>query len=141
MTLGDPYEILGIEPEADAGEIRRRFRELSLQYHPDKVARDQSMSEERKLLLHDRYLAMITAYEMLSSNHPSAVSDSVGEPLAFHTNHQVLASKWMVIVYLCVLILCSILFCYTVNTVGSDQGAASGLDPEDDVFFDCERNN
>jgi curved DNA-binding protein CbpA len=141
LTLGDPYEILGIEPEADAGEIRRRFRELSLRYHPDKVDRDQSMSDERKLLLHDRYLAMVTAYEVLSSNLPLGVGDSVGEPLAFHTNHQVLASKWMVIVYLCVLILCSILFCYTVNTVGSDQGAASGLDPEDDVFFDCERNN
>lgn len=31
----DPYEILGVSKNADFGEIKRRYRELVKQYHPD----------------------------------------------------------------------------------------------------------
>jgi translocation protein SEC63 len=32
----DPYQILGVEPGADAATIKKTYRRLSLQKHPDK---------------------------------------------------------------------------------------------------------
>ena len=32
----DPFQILGVDPEADAAAIKKAYRRLSLQYHPDK---------------------------------------------------------------------------------------------------------
>ncbi len=37
MKPFDPYEILGLEPGADDRDIKKAYRKLSLQYHPDKV--------------------------------------------------------------------------------------------------------
>jgi DnaJ-domain-containing protein 1 len=34
---GDPYQILGVSPAASMEEIRSRYRELLLRYHPDRV--------------------------------------------------------------------------------------------------------
>ncbi|HBI15573.1 MAG TPA: molecular chaperone DnaJ [Desulfobulbaceae bacterium] len=45
------YAVLGLEPGADAAEIKKAYRKLSLQYHPDKVrhlgAEFQKVAEEK----------------------------------------------------------------------------------------------
>lgn len=33
----DPFEILGVDSEASEKDIKKAYRKLSLQYHPDKV--------------------------------------------------------------------------------------------------------
>lgn len=33
----DPFEILGLPRDAEDREIKKAYRKLSLQYHPDKV--------------------------------------------------------------------------------------------------------
>ena len=46
-----PYEVLGVDRGADLAEIRRRYREKLLQYHPDRVqhlgAEFQEMAERK----------------------------------------------------------------------------------------------
>ena len=32
----EPFSILGLEPGATDGEIKKAYRKLSIQYHPDK---------------------------------------------------------------------------------------------------------
>ena len=33
--MSDPYEVLGVDPQSDDGEIRRRYLELVRRYPPD----------------------------------------------------------------------------------------------------------
>lgn len=37
-TLADAYKVFGVEPTATNEEIRKKYRKLALQYHPDRVA-------------------------------------------------------------------------------------------------------
>jgi DnaJ-class molecular chaperone len=52
------YEILGVSPDASQAEIKKSFRNLALQHHPDK----NKNSEESK----QKFMKIIEAYEVLS---------------------------------------------------------------------------
>jgi len=54
----DYYEVLGVEPTASAREIRRAYRKLAFQYHPD---RNQASEEA-----HRKMLEINEAYAILS---------------------------------------------------------------------------
>lgn len=36
MQVFEPFSILGLEPGASDSEIKKAYRKLSIQYHPDK---------------------------------------------------------------------------------------------------------
>ncbi len=55
MTALDPYRTLGLEPGATPAEVKRAYRRLAKQYHPDSAG-------ERTL---PRFLAIQAAYEAL----------------------------------------------------------------------------
>jgi len=52
------YEILGVSPDASQAEIKKSFRNLALQHHPDK----NKNSDESK----QKFMRIIEAYEVLS---------------------------------------------------------------------------
>ena len=44
----DYYKILGVPRNADAGEIKRAYRKLALEWHPDKVAEDRKAEASKR---------------------------------------------------------------------------------------------
>jgi DnaJ-class molecular chaperone len=56
--VSDYYKILGITTDSNQIQIRKAFRELALQYHPDK----NKNSEESK----EKFMEIVQAYEVLS---------------------------------------------------------------------------
>ena len=61
---GDPYEILGVEPTADADTVKSAFRRLCLQCHPDLNQDDPKAAT--------RFQQLKAAYDMVSDQSASA---------------------------------------------------------------------
>ena len=54
----DPYQVLGIQQGAPAGEIKKAYRKLSLKYHPDK--------NKGNKVAEDNFMSTAKAYEALT---------------------------------------------------------------------------
>ena len=48
MTERDYYEILGIDKSANGDEIKKSFRKLAMQYHPDRNPGDKEAEAKFK---------------------------------------------------------------------------------------------
>lgn len=66
----DPYKILGIAKNASADEIKKAYRKLALQYHPD---RGGGKADEEK------FKEINYAYEILSNPEKRAQYDQFGQ--------------------------------------------------------------
>ncbi|MFH0963405.1 MAG: molecular chaperone DnaJ [Planctomycetota bacterium] len=69
-TERDYYEVLGVSRDADADEVKRAFRKLAFQYHPDRNKKDPDA--ERK------FKEAAEAYEVLSNQETRARYDRFG---------------------------------------------------------------
>lgn len=66
----DYYEVLGVSKNADAAEIKKAYRKLALQYHPDKNP-DNKEAEER-------FKEAAEAYDVLSNEEKKRKYDQFG---------------------------------------------------------------
>ena len=66
--MSDYYKILGVTKESNQTQIRKAFRKLALQYHPDK----NKNSEESK----QKFMEIVKAYEILSDEKSRERYDS-----------------------------------------------------------------
>jgi molecular chaperone DnaJ len=66
----DPYEVLGVAPDADDGEIKKTFRRLARELHPD-VNRHDPEAEEK-------FKEAAEAYEILSDPDRRSTYDRFG---------------------------------------------------------------
>jgi DnaJ-domain-containing protein 1 len=58
----DPYNMLGVQPDASKEEIKAAYKRLAAQYHPDKV---QHLGKEFQELAHTKFVAIQKAYDAL----------------------------------------------------------------------------
>lgn len=58
----NPYEILGVEPEADPETIKKAYHRMAAKYHPDKVSH---LGEEFQQLAKEKFQDIQWAYEVL----------------------------------------------------------------------------
>lgn len=64
------YEILGVSQDASEGEIKKQYRKLSKQYHPDKNAGNEEAQRQ--------FQEIARAYEVLSDNEKRQIYDLEG---------------------------------------------------------------
>ncbi len=74
----DFYEILGLSREASADDIRRAFRKLAMEHHPDRVT-DPAQKEASEAT----FKRIAAAYEVLSDPEKKAKYDQYGSAAAF----------------------------------------------------------
>jgi len=60
-----PYAVLGVDPKASEEEIRRRYRELVREHHPDRLIA-KGMPEEFIKQANDKLAAINTAYDRIA---------------------------------------------------------------------------
>jgi molecular chaperone DnaJ len=70
MNKRDYYEILGVSKNADKNEIKKAYRKIALQYHPDKNPGDKEAEEKFK--------EAAEAYEILSNDEKKEKYDRYG---------------------------------------------------------------
>ncbi len=70
-TKKDYYEILGVSRSASQEEIKRKFRELALKYHPDRNPDNRKWAEEK-------FKEISEAYEVLSDPEKRKLYDMYG---------------------------------------------------------------
>lgn len=70
MEKRDYYEVLGISPNAGAEEIKRAYRKLALQYHPDRNPGDTEAE--------NKFKEASEAYEVLSDGEKRQIYDQFG---------------------------------------------------------------
>ena len=69
----DPYGVLELDAEAQMTAIRKNYRRLSLQLHPDKVK-----DAELKELAQKAFMDLVAAYEVLGDPEKRAAYDNMG---------------------------------------------------------------
>lgn len=69
------YTILGVDKKATAEEIKKKFRKLSMQYHPDRLS---GKSEEEKKKAEDKFKDIAEAYSVLSDENKRKQYDLFG---------------------------------------------------------------
>lgn len=68
----DYYDLLGVKRDADEAEIKKAYRRLAMQYHPDRVAAGEKQAAEAK------FKEITEAYEVLRDAEKRAVYDRYG---------------------------------------------------------------
>jgi curved DNA-binding protein len=70
MDYKDYYKILGVERNANEDDIRKAYRKLAMQYHPDRNPNDKQAEE--------RFKEINEAYQVLSDHQKRSLYDKLG---------------------------------------------------------------
>lgn len=74
MPNDNPYEILGVTPDQSFEDITKKYRQLALKCHPDKV-----LDEDQKPAAEEQFKQISNAYDMIKQMN-EAQSSSLPQP-------------------------------------------------------------
>lgn len=74
--MRDPYEALGVSPEASAADIKKAYRRLAKRYHPDSTGGDKAKES--------RFKEISTAYDIVGDPDKRAKYDAMRKQGAFN---------------------------------------------------------
>jgi DnaJ-class molecular chaperone len=74
-TVRDPYEALGVSPDASAADIKKAYRKLAKRYHPDSTGGDKAKE--------NRFKEVSTAYDIVGDPDKRAQYDAMRRQGAF----------------------------------------------------------
>lgn len=97
--LKDYYKVLGVPRDVDGATLKKAYRKLALQSHPDKATNEEKDAAEK------RFAEINEAYEILSDPQKRRLHDmgeDVNDPTAgqgfgqqhFHFGHQTFNVRW-----------------------------------------------
>lgn len=72
----DFYKILGVSRDVNTRQLKKAYRKLSLQYHPDKQI---NLSDEEAKAANQKFMEIAEAYEVLSDKEKRRTYDVSGE--------------------------------------------------------------
>ena len=75
----DYYDVLGVQKNATADEIKKAYRKLAIKYHPDKNPGDKEAEEKFK--------EAAEAYEILSNDEKRKRYDQFGHSMEIGRAH------------------------------------------------------
>lgn len=75
MAKRDFYEVLGVDRNADADALKKAYRKLAIQYHPD---RQQGKTDAEKKAAEEKFKEAAEAYDVLSDPDKRARYDQLG---------------------------------------------------------------
>eukprot|EP00736_Rhodelphis_marinus_P005692 Rmarinus@m.29642 len=142
--LFNPFEILGIDEDSTEGEIKKKYRELSLLYHPDKNPNNPT-AEAKFIQIAKAYEALTDEvtranYEKYGSpDGPQPVSVAIGLP-----SFLLEKDNWKVVVYTYMFLLAICLPCgiyYYYYNVSKKQGGIEIQTLQFYTFYMPKKNN
>ena len=73
ITMSQPnlYDIMGVSKNASQAELKKQFRKLSMQYHPDRNKNDETSTK--------KYQSISAAYDVLSDEKKKRIYDMTGD--------------------------------------------------------------
>src|SRR5579872_6113674 len=75
QNAADYYEILGVDRDCSEAEIKKAYRKLAMDYHPDKHMQD---TPEDKKIAEDKFKEINKAYEILGDEDKRQRYDQLG---------------------------------------------------------------
>lgn len=81
VTLGslDPFEVFGLTPDASMVEIRGRYRQLALAYHPDRRGGNDPRRAKQFTVVCEAYEAILQAREAAEKNQSFGICPGCGQ--------------------------------------------------------------
>ena len=78
--MSDPYQVLGIEPNATNEEVKKAYRDLSRKYHPDNVVNNPlaDLAEEKFKEVQEAYKQIMDMRENGASGYSGGFNGSAG---------------------------------------------------------------
>lgn len=90
--MKDYYKILGVSPDLDEQSLKKAYRKLALQYHPDKVGGDKVEAESHFAELNEAYEVLSNPekrrnWELGEDPFRDEPQQRGGHPGGFHFHH------------------------------------------------------